>query len=81
MAEAPETFRRKVQTIFAELVNDRAPNLGRNGAQGAISAALADELGVERAADVGFHLSDWGEDAAFLVATTAVGELGRSPTR
>ena len=68
MAEAAETFRRKVRTIFAELVGDRAPNLGRNGAQEVISAALAEDLGVERAADVGFHLSDWGEDAAFLVA-------------
>ena len=51
MAEAAETFRRKVRTIFAELVGDRAPNLGRNGAQGMISAALADDLGVEHAAD------------------------------
>jgi hypothetical protein len=68
MANAAETFRRKVRTIFAELVGDRASNLGRNGAQGTISAALADDLAVERAADVGFHLSDWGEDAAFLVA-------------
>jgi hypothetical protein len=33
-----------------------------------IAAALTDELGVQHAADVGFHLSDWGEDAAFLVA-------------
>ena len=68
MAEAAQTFLRKVRTILDELVGDRALNLGRNGARDVISAALAEELGVERAADVGFHLSDWGEDAAFLVA-------------
>src|SRR5262245_4117000 len=68
MAETVETYRRKVRTILAELAAERAPNLGRNGAQNVIAAALAEELGPERAADVAFHLSDWGEDAAFLVA-------------
>lgn len=68
MAEAEQTFRRKVRTVFAELVADRAANLGRNSAQDVISAALANELGVDHAADVGFHLSDWREEAAFLVA-------------
>jgi hypothetical protein len=68
MAEATETFRRKVRTIFSELAGERAPRLGTNGAQNVIAAALTDDLGPERAADVAFHLSDWGEDAAFLVA-------------
>jgi hypothetical protein len=57
-----------VRTIFAELAGERAPRLGANGAQGVIAAALTDELGPERADHVAFHLSDWGEDAAFLVA-------------
>jgi hypothetical protein len=68
MAETPETFRRKVRTLFAEWAGERALNIGRNGAEGAIATALTDQLGYEHAADVGFHLSDWGEDAAFLVA-------------
>jgi len=68
MTEPTETFRRKVRTILAELASERAPNLETNGAQNVIAAALTDELGPERAADVAFHLSDWGEDAAFLVA-------------
>ena len=68
MAEVPETFRRKVRTVFAELAGERAQKLGTNGAQNVIAAALTDELGPERAADVAFHLTDWGEDAAFLVA-------------
>jgi hypothetical protein len=68
MAEAAETFRSKVRAIFAEYFGDRAPHLASNGAQVVITAALVNELDLERAADVGFHLSDWGEDAAFLVA-------------
>jgi hypothetical protein len=68
MAEATETFRRKVRTIFSELAGERAPKLERNGAENVIAAALTDEFGLERAFDVAFHLSDWGEDAAFLVA-------------
>jgi hypothetical protein len=68
MAEPTETFRRMVRTILAELAGERALNLETNGAQNVIAAALTDELGPERAADVAFHLSDWGEDAAFLVA-------------
>jgi hypothetical protein len=67
MAEALETFRQKVRALFAELAGERARKLGTNGAQSVIAAALTDELGLERAADVAFHLSDWGEDAAFLV--------------
>src|SRR5262249_7779606 len=68
MNETTKKFRRKVRTIFAELGGERAPKIGMNGAQNVIAAALREELGPERAADVAFHLSDWGEDAAFLVA-------------
>jgi hypothetical protein len=68
MAKPTETFLRKVRTIFDELAGERAPKLGMNGALSVIAAALADDFGPERAADIGFHLSDWGEDAAFLVA-------------
>ena len=68
MAKPKDTFRRKVRTIFGELAGERAPNLDRNGAQGVLGAALVDEVGVESAVEVAFHLSDWAEDAAFLVA-------------
>src|SRR5438128_1920007 len=68
MGEVTETFRQKARSIFSELARERVVRLGVNGAQEIIAAALADELGLERAADVAFHLSDWAEDAAFLVA-------------
>jgi len=68
MGEATETFRQKAKSIFLELARERAARLGVNGAQDVIAAALADGLGLERAADVAFHLSDWAQDAAFLVA-------------
>ncbi len=67
MTQPTETFRRRVRTILDELAVERASKIKTNGAQNVIAAALTDELGPERAADVAFHLSDWGEDAAFLV--------------
>jgi len=67
-SEVTVTFREKTKTIFSELAGERASRLTINGSQGIIAEALKDEIGLEVADDIGFHLSDWAENAAFLVA-------------
>ena len=62
----------KVAAIFRELVGERASRL--DGSQynkdtaAAISSALASSQDERSAHDIAFHLSDWGADAAFIVA-------------
>jgi hypothetical protein len=64
----------KVAAIFRELVGDRATSLCEglciSGVADTIAAALRQETDIpaERAEDIGFHLSDWHSDAAFIVA-------------
>lgn len=67
-----EPWRAKTREIFAELVAETA---GQNWADGfkcltgAIEPALiADEIDEQVAKDIAFHLSDWCDDARFLVA-------------
>lgn len=62
----------KVRAIFSELAGDRAESLDgasiAHGAMDAITNALSDEYGAEKAADLAFHMADWNGDAAFIVA-------------
>jgi len=64
----------KVTAIFRELVGEKAEQLcgglcDSRFKQIAVSALIAeDELERERAEEIGFHLSDWHAEAAFLVA-------------
>ncbi len=44
-------------------LNPSAPTMST-----AITTALAEEFGIERADEIAFHLTDWSADAAFLVA-------------
>ena len=71
-SDSYNTLRVKVATIFTEFVGERAERLvaSRPGtaANDAVLAALEPEFGLERANDIGFHLADWGADAAFIVA-------------
>ena len=68
------TVRAKVTAIFRELVGDRAEQLSTGLCDATftstVSKALISEsdFAVERAQDIGFHLSDWHADAAFIVA-------------
>jgi hypothetical protein len=65
---------RKVSAIFHQLVGDRACTLTALNfnypAARAVAAALSKErrFAKRRAYDIGFHLVDWGSEAAFLVA-------------
>jgi hypothetical protein len=72
MSNPHETVTRKVHDIFAELAGDRAKRLDgsvvSHPAQKAATAALVEQHGVETAADIAFHMTDWNEDAAFIVA-------------
>jgi hypothetical protein len=64
MADAEDTARRKVAAVFAELVGERVARLdaARPGheCEAAVAEALASEHGPERAAEIAFHLADWG---------------------
>lgn len=63
-------LRKKVEGIFHELVGDCACNIFdmMPPSAAAIAKALKREYGTECAQDIGFHLADWADDAAFLVA-------------
>ncbi len=67
-----DTVQEKVLEIFREMVGDRAKRLDGSVmatfAMDAVTAALAEEHGHEKAADIALHMSDWNWDAAFIVA-------------
>ena len=67
--DAHHAVRAKVATIFSELAGKRAnlPSQGLPMIQ-TMLPVLTSEFSAETAYDIGFHLSDWIEDAAFLVA-------------
>jgi hypothetical protein len=71
-----ETFREKVRAIFAERFGDGARVLDAavDGVFTAAVVAAYPDLGVERAADLAFHLSDWRSDGAFLLALSLAPE-------
>ncbi|MCX5734985.1 MAG: hypothetical protein NTW68_11755 [candidate division NC10 bacterium] len=62
----------KAKAILAEVFPDRVdrldPHKAAQGTGDAIMSALSEEYGVEKAADIGFHMSDWNSDAAFILA-------------
>lgn len=64
----------KVKAIFREIVGDRATSLCEGLCVPRVADAIADalrhdsDMTPERARDIGFHLSDWHADAAFIVA-------------
>jgi hypothetical protein len=76
MADSEHSFRIKVETIFRELVGDRATTLNAERLPAeitsAITAALVGESGdadaILHADKIAFNLTDWNSEAAFLVA-------------
>ena len=71
MDDSIEAVSRKVATIFAELVGERAKRLDGSviaePAMSALERALVEEYG-EKAREIAFHMADWNSDAAFVVA-------------
>jgi hypothetical protein len=65
MTTPSESFRSKVAALFAEMAGGRALRL--NG-MNVIESALQVEVGAEKAHEIAFHLSDWSDDAAFILA-------------
>jgi hypothetical protein len=66
-----DAVRAKVTAIFTEMAGDRASRLRGLSARvnvTDITKALTSEHGAETARDIAFHLTDWKEDGAFLVA-------------
>lgn len=67
----PQQYRDKVRKTFEELAPDRASRLLGLSApeiKAVISRAIAPDFVASVAEDIAFHLTDWSEDAAFLVA-------------
>jgi hypothetical protein len=76
--DADDAFRQKVDSIFRELIGDRADMLSAtklaSGLMSSITVALSgkdssDEK-ILRIDELAFHIADWNADAAFLVALT-----------
>ena len=77
MRQVPEeSFRVKVRALFAEHFGGAADHLEQAVDKGFVSAIAAayPRLDEDRAFDLAFHLSDWREDAAFLLALSLVPE-------
>jgi hypothetical protein len=72
MREPLDTVQTKVLSIFTELAGDRAQRLDGSvestAAKDAITAALAEDYGCDRASNIALHMADWNSDAAFIVA-------------
>ena len=72
MSDPIESVQRKTLAVFTELVGERADRLAgseiSHAARDAITAALAGDHGVEKAADIAHHMADWNWDAACIVA-------------
>ncbi|MDB5320351.1 MAG: hypothetical protein JWN40_1982 [Phycisphaerales bacterium] len=70
MPNSAERVTAKTQAIFAELVQDRAFSLQGfpQGIYSVVASALQKRYGEERARQLAFHMIDWNEDAAFIVA-------------
>jgi hypothetical protein len=69
--EIYDSFRTKVAAIFTELVGDRASRLqglSSRDVQKPFDDALSTDRPGSLSKDIAFHLTDWKEDAAFLVA-------------
>lgn len=64
VCEMAKDFRVKTRELFAEHFPGARLH---EGVPAAVEHALRDRYG-EKAHDIAFHLSDWREDAAFLVA-------------
>jgi len=71
-ADPNDTVREKVSAIFRELAGERAREVDGSAlsirTRDSIAAALAEEYGDDTAGKLGVHMSDWNDDAAFLVA-------------
>lgn len=64
-----KSVRQKVRVIFTELAGERWAYLQGGGkAQTEMVRALSSGKQSEVAAEVAFHMWDWSEDAAFVVA-------------
>jgi hypothetical protein len=74
--DAHDSVRKKVQTIFTELARERARMLKGGtfpaGITSTVTAALsspdASDEQILHADKIAFHLTDWNDDAAFIVA-------------
>ncbi len=72
MSDVHASVSAKVAAVFGDAFGDRAKRLDGSvlatAAMDAITAALVDDHGVDKANDIALHMADWNSDAAFIVA-------------
>ena len=68
MTTAMKSLRVKINTLFTELIGERSIRVTSMESMGPIESSLTNSLGAEKAHEIAFHLSDWGFDAAFILA-------------
>ncbi len=72
MNDPIESVESKVLAIFTTMAGERAKRLDGSvvsaAARDAAVAALIEEHGTSKAADIAVHMTDWNWDAAFIVA-------------
>lgn len=70
-ANAIDSVRQKVRTLFTELVGVRTARFGEPGAgetRKTLASALSADYPPDTAREIAFHLVDWYTDAAFIIA-------------
>ena len=71
MKDRYRKLRDKVRQVFEEVAGDRSANLFPESmvpSRGVIASALTEQYGPELALDIAWHLVDWSEEGAFLLA-------------
>jgi hypothetical protein len=67
-----DTARAKAEQLFREAFGERAERLFSSqfaaGTMHTVRDAFSSDLPLAQAEEVGFHIADWGSDAAFVVA-------------
>ncbi|HTV39222.1 MAG TPA: hypothetical protein VMF08_01495 [Candidatus Sulfotelmatobacter sp.] len=70
--DAHEAVRRKAEAIFAELAGERGLSLrgysNQVAVRNSITLAYSSDKTPEVAREIAFHMTDWGDHAAFVVA-------------
>jgi len=69
--DAHDSVRKKVEAIFIELAGERDIHFRRHSYQvvrDAIASAYSADRPPEIAQEIAFHMNDWCDDAAFIVA-------------
>jgi hypothetical protein len=71
MSDVYDSVRQKVLALFSELAGERTARLAEPAAQKTrdlLASALSSDYSPDTAREIAFHLVDWHNDAAFMMA-------------